>query len=165
MARTWLKTTLSRLVKESAIAAIQVCLTLYFLFVSLVGGLLLFGWSGLVLGPVILTVTSALLEICGNRLGKPQEGVQSTARAGLTSLTPAHPRGQAPTLSCTVWGLDPLPGPATARRARPRAFTTMRNPGCGFASPSKRCRWDARARPCLTAVLVCGNQDGSENGE
>jgi len=89
MARTWLKTTLSRLVKESAIAAIQVCLTLYFLFVSLVGGLLLFGWSGLVLGPVILTVTSALLEICGNRLGKPEEGVQSTARAGLTSLTPA----------------------------------------------------------------------------
>jgi len=59
------------------------------IFVSLVGGLLLFGWSGLVLGPVILTVTSALLEICGNRLGKPEEGVQSTARAGLTSLTPA----------------------------------------------------------------------------
>ena len=50
------------------------------IFVALVGGLLLFGWSGLVLGPVILTVTSALLEICGNRLGKPQEGVPSTDR-------------------------------------------------------------------------------------
>ena len=32
MATTWLKTTLSRLVKESAIAAVQVSLTLYFLF-------------------------------------------------------------------------------------------------------------------------------------
>jgi len=42
------------------------------IFVSLVGGLLLFGWSGLVLGPVILTVTSALLEICAKRLGEPQ---------------------------------------------------------------------------------------------
>ena len=59
------------------------------IFVSLVGGLLLFGWSGLVLGPVILTVTSALLEICGNRLGKPQAGIQSTDRAGLSPLTPA----------------------------------------------------------------------------
>jgi predicted PurR-regulated permease PerM len=52
------------------------------IFVALVGGMLLFGWSGLVLGPVILTVTGALLEICGNRLGRPQEGVQSTERAG-----------------------------------------------------------------------------------
>jgi len=42
------------------------------IFVSLVGGLLLFGWSGLVLGPVILTTTSALLEICGKRFGGPQ---------------------------------------------------------------------------------------------
>jgi predicted PurR-regulated permease PerM len=40
------------------------------IFVAVVGGLLLFGWSGLVLGPVILTVTSALLEICGNRFGE-----------------------------------------------------------------------------------------------
>ena len=31
------------------------------IFVSLVGGLVLFGWTGLVLGPVILTTTSALL--------------------------------------------------------------------------------------------------------
>jgi predicted PurR-regulated permease PerM len=41
------------------------------IFVSLVGGLLLFGWSGLVLGPVIITVTSALLEICAKRFGEP----------------------------------------------------------------------------------------------
>jgi predicted PurR-regulated permease PerM len=59
------------------------------IFIALVGGLLLFGWSGLVLGPVILTVTSVLLEICGNRLGKPPEGVPSTDRAGLIPLTPA----------------------------------------------------------------------------
>ena len=47
------------------------------IFVSLVGGLLLFGWSGLVLGPVILTVTSALLEICAKRFGEPQVGTRS----------------------------------------------------------------------------------------
>ena len=52
------------------------------IFVFLAGGIVLFGWSGLVLGPVILTVTSSLLEICGNRLGRPQEGGQSTERAG-----------------------------------------------------------------------------------
>jgi predicted PurR-regulated permease PerM len=42
------------------------------IFVSLIGGLLLFGWSGLVLGPVLLTSTSALLEICAKRFGEPQ---------------------------------------------------------------------------------------------
>ena len=42
------------------------------IFVALVGGLILFGWSGLVLGPVVLTVTSALLEICSKRIGEPQ---------------------------------------------------------------------------------------------
>jgi predicted PurR-regulated permease PerM len=47
------------------------------IFVALVGGLLLFGWSGLVLGPVILTVTSALLEICAKRFGEPQVGIRS----------------------------------------------------------------------------------------
>ena len=47
------------------------------IFVSLVGGLLLFGWSGLVLGPLILTVTSALLEICAKRFGEPQVGIRS----------------------------------------------------------------------------------------
>jgi len=47
------------------------------IFVSLVGGLLLFGWSGLVLGPVILTITSVLLEICGKRFGEPQPEARS----------------------------------------------------------------------------------------
>ncbi len=50
------------------------------IFVALVGGLLLFGWSGLVLGPVILTVTSALLEICAKRFGEPQGGIRSADR-------------------------------------------------------------------------------------
>jgi predicted PurR-regulated permease PerM len=49
------------------------------IFVALVGGLLLFGWTGLVLGPVILTVTSALLEIFSNRFGEPQFCVRSAA--------------------------------------------------------------------------------------
>ena len=47
------------------------------IFISLVGGLLLFGWSGLVLGPVILTVTSALLEICSTHFGDPKVGPRS----------------------------------------------------------------------------------------
>ncbi len=50
------------------------------IFVALIGGLLLFGWSGLVLGPVIVSVTSALLEICAKRFGEPQVRVQSPAR-------------------------------------------------------------------------------------
>ena len=50
------------------------------IFVSLVGGLLLFGWSGLVLGPVILTVTSSLLDICAKRFGEPQVESQSPDR-------------------------------------------------------------------------------------
>jgi len=56
------------------------------IFVALVGGLLLFGWSGLVLGPVILTVTSALLEICVKRFGEPQVGIRSTDRPRAESL-------------------------------------------------------------------------------
>jgi predicted PurR-regulated permease PerM len=39
------------------------------LFIALLGGVILFGWSGLVLGPVVLTATSALLEICAKRMG------------------------------------------------------------------------------------------------
>jgi predicted PurR-regulated permease PerM len=56
------------------------------IFVALVGGLLLFGWSGLVLGPVILTVTSALLEICAERFGEPQVGIRSPDRPRTESL-------------------------------------------------------------------------------
>jgi predicted PurR-regulated permease PerM len=47
------------------------------IFIALIGGLVLFGWSGLVLGPVILTLTSALLEICAKRFGQPQVGTRS----------------------------------------------------------------------------------------
>jgi len=47
------------------------------IFISLVGGLLLFGWSGLVLGPVIVTVTSALLEICAKKFGELQVGIRN----------------------------------------------------------------------------------------
>ena len=72
------------------------------IFVAFVGGLLLFGWSGLVLGPVILTVTNALLEICGNRLGKPQEAAQSTDRADLSPSTPA-PAGQTWVSGVAAW--------------------------------------------------------------
>ena len=60
------------------------------IFVSLVGGLLLFGWSGLVLGPVILTVTNALLEICGKRFGQPQLGTQSPDRARTDLVEPSQ---------------------------------------------------------------------------
>lgn len=42
------------------------------IFIALLGGLILFGWSGFVLGPVILTITSTLLEICASRIGKGQ---------------------------------------------------------------------------------------------
>ena len=56
------------------------------IFVALVGGLLLFGWSGLVLGPVILTVTSALLQICVKRFGEPQVGNRSLGRPRTESL-------------------------------------------------------------------------------
>src|SRR4029453_14385335 len=38
------------------------------IFGALLGGVLLFGWSGLVLGPAILTITSALLEISAKRM-------------------------------------------------------------------------------------------------
>jgi predicted PurR-regulated permease PerM len=56
------------------------------IFVALVGGLLLFGWSGLVLGPVILTVTSALLEICAKRFGEPPVGIRIPDRPRTESL-------------------------------------------------------------------------------
>jgi len=56
------------------------------IFIALVGGLLVFGWSGLVLGPVILTATSALLEICAKRFGEPQVGIRSPDRPRTESL-------------------------------------------------------------------------------
>ncbi len=45
------------------------------IFISLVGGLVLFGWTGLVLGPVILTITHVLLQICAKQIGgSPADG-------------------------------------------------------------------------------------------
>ena len=64
------------------------------IFVSLVGGLLLFGWTGLVLGPVILTATSELLRICSTRLGdsKVASRAQDCTKPDATnSRTVAHP--------------------------------------------------------------------------
>lgn len=47
------------------------------IFISVAGGLFLFGWSGLVLGPVIVTATSALLEICARRF--PQSDAETAS--------------------------------------------------------------------------------------
>jgi len=60
------------------------------IFVALIGGLLLFGWSGLVLGPVILTVTLALLEICAKRIGEPRVAVQIPERPGADTVKPTE---------------------------------------------------------------------------
>lgn len=48
------------------------------IFIALLGGVVLFGWSGLVLGPVILTATGALLEICAKRFAGPEPAVQTS---------------------------------------------------------------------------------------
>jgi len=60
------------------------------IFITLVGGLLLFGWSGLVLGPVLLTVTSALLKICAKRFGEPQPEVRNSSRPTAEAVKPTH---------------------------------------------------------------------------
>lgn len=49
-------------------------------FLSVVGGLLLFGSSGLILGPVVLTITMGLLEIWARR-GKAEAAVAAAAAA------------------------------------------------------------------------------------
>jgi predicted PurR-regulated permease PerM len=50
------------------------------IFVALIGGVLLFGWSGLVLGPVIVTVTSVLFEICAKQMAAPGARLRSLDR-------------------------------------------------------------------------------------
>ena len=79
-------------------------------FVALIGGLVLFGWSGLVLGPVILTATSALLEICAKRFGqharerwrepppmpRPKRKIGSLPKPFRTPLRPRPPRPSRP---------------------------------------------------------------------
>jgi predicted PurR-regulated permease PerM len=42
------------------------------IFIALLGGILFFGWTGLVLGPVIFTLTNALLDICAEHFGEPR---------------------------------------------------------------------------------------------
>ena len=67
------------------------------IFIALVGGLLLFGWSGLVLGPVIVTVTSALLEICAKRFAEqavtPSPGRARTESPESINSAPRSPTG------------------------------------------------------------------------
>jgi len=63
------------------------------IFVSLAGGLLLFGWSGLVLGPVILTVTSALLEICAKRMGDNRESAGISVNGACAKEMAHYQRG------------------------------------------------------------------------
>ena len=58
------------------------------IFVSLLGGVVLFGWSGLVLGPVVLTVTTALLEICRSRVGGSPVAVRSPEPPRVEALNP-----------------------------------------------------------------------------
>lgn len=41
-------------------------------FISIVGGLLVFGAAGLILGPVVLTITALLLEVWRARIGEPE---------------------------------------------------------------------------------------------
>jgi len=55
------------------------------IFVALLGGVLLFGWTGLVLGPVILTCTTTLLQMAAKRTADPQLEGQSpdASMAGL----------------------------------------------------------------------------------
>lgn len=47
------------------------------IFIAVVGGMLLLGWSGLVLGPVIVALTSVLLELCSSRMAAPGSGVRN----------------------------------------------------------------------------------------
>src|SRR5262249_43530631 len=51
-------------------------------FIALLGGVLLFGWTGLVLGPVIFTVTSVLLDICSKRFGERPAVILTPVRNG-----------------------------------------------------------------------------------
>ena len=77
------------------------------IFVALVGGLFLFGWSGLVLGPVIITVTSALLDICAKRFAEPQV---ATPSADCPRTESADSIGAEPTWAGSVADLPLRPG-------------------------------------------------------
>jgi predicted PurR-regulated permease PerM len=51
-------------------------------FISIVGGLALFGASGLILGPVVLAVTSALIDIWRRRTSAGHSAEAGVAGAG-----------------------------------------------------------------------------------
>jgi predicted PurR-regulated permease PerM len=67
-------------------------------FIAIVGGLALFGGSGLVLGPVTLAVTIALVEVWRRRTaagGTAEEGVHAPAPARESSLSAEPPKEHA----------------------------------------------------------------------
>jgi predicted PurR-regulated permease PerM len=76
-------------------------------FIALVGGLLVFGWSGLVLGPAIVTVTSALLDICAKRFAEPQV---ATLSPDCPKTESADSIGAEPTWAGSVADLPLRPG-------------------------------------------------------
>ena len=49
-------------------------------FVSIIGGLIVFGASGIVLGPLLLAVTNCLVKIWRRRLGLQEGSDQTTVR-------------------------------------------------------------------------------------
>ena len=59
--------------------------------VAFVGGIVVFGASGLVLGPGILAVTVAVLEVWHDRTGEaPEPGAESVSTAARPSVAPVH---------------------------------------------------------------------------
>jgi len=61
------------------------------IFIALLGGLLVFGWSGLVLGPVILTTTIVLLELCAKRIAEPRLPVRNADRPKVDPIKRTDP--------------------------------------------------------------------------
>jgi predicted PurR-regulated permease PerM len=68
--------------------------------VAFLGGLALFGASGIVLGPAALAVTVAVLEVWRGRLGAEAPGA-------LAEGVPAPSSREAATVGQTVWGRHP----------------------------------------------------------
>lgn len=66
-------------------------------FISLVGGLLVFGASGLVLGPVVLTITTGLLESWTRRI-RAEGRKNLLAEAGVDPESPEDSESSGATL-------------------------------------------------------------------
>jgi predicted PurR-regulated permease PerM len=71
--------------------------------ISAVGGLILFGPAGLVLGPVVLTITMALLDIWRDRAGaetvgqvEPDERSRPENEGGPEAPAPVRPHPRSP---------------------------------------------------------------------